>query len=253
MSDGWTLGGNARREELFLRAYASDGARREHVAAPVVREPADIAACIDHTLLAAGATRTEVEQLCREADQHGFAAVCVGPRFVTRCVRILQDSPVTVATVAGFPLGTQDTEIKALEARRAVQLGAGEIDMVLPIGALREGDHAAVFRDVAAVRRETMGVAALKVILECALLAPEHITLACRIAVDAGADYVKTSTGFAEGGARIEDVQLMRQVVGDTVGVKAAGGIRDRVTAEAMLAAGASRIGTSSGVVIVTG
>jgi deoxyribose-phosphate aldolase len=253
MSEGWTLGGNARREELFMRSYAEDGARRVDVEPRSNRRSENLAGCIDHTLLAPTATRAEIEQLCREALQYGFASVCVGPRFVTRCVRALQDSAVQVCTVVGFPLGTQDTEIKALEARRAVQLGATEIDMVLPIGAMLEDDHASVFRDIAAVRRETMGVAVLKVILECALLDPEQIALAARISVDAGADFVKTSTGFAGGGATLDDVKLLRSTVGDRVGVKAAGGIGDRATAEAMLAAGANRLGASRSVTIVAG
>jgi deoxyribose-phosphate aldolase len=253
MSEAWTRGGNARREEMFLRAYAGEGARREAVEPGAARAPAELAGCIDHTLLKPEATREQVETLCREAMQHGFAAVCVNPRFVPLCAQVLQDSEVAIATVAGFPLGASDTEIKALEARRAVQLGATEIDMVLPVGALKGGRHDAVFRDVAAVRRETMGVAVLKVILECVLLTPQEMELAARICADAGADFVKTSTGFAGGGATVEDVRRLRQVVGGTVGVKASGGIRDRAAAEAMLAAGANRLGTSSGVAIVSG
>lgn len=252
MSEGWTQGGNARREELFLRAYAGEGARRAHVEPGAAITPADLARCIDHTLLKADATRAHVEQLCREAGQHRFAAVCVNARFVPFCHQLLHDTDVAVCTVVGFPLGADDGEIKALAARRAVQQGATEVDMVLPLGALKAGDTAAVYRDVAAVRRETLGLALLKVIIECALLDDAEKTLACRIAADAGADFVKTSTGFA-GGATVADVQLMRRAVGGAIGVKASGGIRDRAAAEAMLAAGANRLGTSSGVAIVTG
>jgi deoxyribose-phosphate aldolase len=253
MSDGWTIGGNARREEIFLRAYADQGARRGDVEPAATHTPDSIAACIDHTLLKADATSEEVGTLCGEALRHGFASVCVNPRFVAFCAQQLQDSAVQVCTVVGFPLGATDTEIKALEARRCVHLGATEVDMVIPIGALKGGSHAAVFRDIAAVRRETMGLALLKVIIECALLDDGQKELACRIAADAGADFVKTSTGFAGGGATVADVELMRRVVGGRLGVKASGGIRDRATAEAMLAAGANRLGTSSGVAIVAG
>lgn len=253
MSDGWTMGGNARREEIFLRAYADQGARRADVEPAAAATPDTLAACIDHTLLKAEATAEEVGVLCGEALRHGFASVCVNPRFVPFCAQQLQDSAVQVCTVVGFPLGATDTELKALEARRCVSLGATEVDMVIPIGALRGGAHGAVFRDVAAVRRETMGLALLKVIIECALLDDVQKELACRIAADAGADFVKTSTGFAGGGATVADIELMRRVVGGRLGVKASGGIRDRATAEAMLAAGANRLGTSSGVAIVTG
>jgi len=251
MSEGWTKGGNARREEIFLRAYVGEGTRRADVEPAATHTPDVLARCIDHTLLKADATREQVETLCREALQHGFAAVCVNPRFVPLCAQLLQGSEVAVCTVAGCPLGASDTEIKALEARRAVQLGATEIDTVIPIGALKGGQHAAVFRDIAAVRRETMGLAVLKVIIECVLLSDAEKTLAARICHDAGADFVKTSTGFAGGGATEDDVRLLRQTVGGTMGVKAAGGIRDRATAEAMLAAGANRLGTSSGVAII--
>ncbi len=252
MSEGWTQGGNARREEIFLRAYAGEGTRRADVEPAATHTPEDLARCIDHTLLKPEATREQVETLCRQAQQHRFASVCINPRFVPLCAQLLDGTGVAVCTVAGFPLGASDTEIKALEARRAVQLGATEVDMVLPLGALKGGRHDAVFRDVAAVRRETMGLAVLKVILECTLLSDAEKELAARISVDAGADFVKTSTGFAGGGATLDDVRLLRRTVGGEAGVKAAGGIRDRATAEAMLAAGANRLGTSSGVVIVT-
>ncbi|MEZ4388613.1 MAG: deoxyribose-phosphate aldolase [Candidatus Krumholzibacteriia bacterium] len=251
MSDGWTIGGNARREEVFLRAYAGPGARRADVEPASARTPDDLAACLIHTLLRPDAGRDEVDGACRAALRHGFGAVCVNPRFVSFGAQKLQDSAVLLCSVVGFPLGASDTEIKALEARRCVQLGAAEVDMVIPIGALREGAPAAVFRDVAAVRRETMGLATLKVIVECGLLADPQKELACRIAVDAGADYVQTGTGFAGGDATLDDVRLLRDAVGPSVGVVAAGGIRDRITAEAMLAAGACRLATSHGTAIL--
>jgi len=252
MSEAWTLGGNARREEVFLRAYTSDGTRRADVEPTALRTPEDLPRCIDHTLLKPEATRPQVEQHCREAIQYNFAGVCVNPRFVPLCSQLLLDTGVNVGTVTGFPLGANDTEIKALEARRCVQLGATEIDTVIPIGALKNGDHAMVYRDIAAVRRETMGLAVLKVIIECAILTDAEKEIACQICLDAGADFVKSSTGFA-GGVTLDDVGLMRRVVGGSMGVKATGGIRDRATAEAMIAAGANRLGSSNSVNIVTG
>ncbi len=253
MSEAWTHGGNARREEVFLRAYTLEGTSRADVEPMAMRTPDELSRCIDHTLLKPEATRPQVEQLCREAIQYNFAAVCVNPRFVPLCSQLLLDSGIHVCTVIGFPLGANDTEIKALEARRCVQLGASEIDTVIPIGALKNGDHAMVYRDIAAVRRETMGLATLKVIIECSLLTDPEKETACKISLDAGADYVKTSTGFAGGGATLDDVALMRRTVGGAMGVKASNGIRDRATAEAMIAAGANRLGTSHGIHIING
>jgi deoxyribose-phosphate aldolase len=212
----------------------------------------DLARTIDHTVLEADATADRIERLCDEARRHGFAAVCVNPCWVSLCVRLLQGSPVAVCTVVGFPLGANESATKADEARRAIAAGATEVDMVLNLGALKAGDHVAVQADIAAVRAASAG-ATLKVILECALLTDAEKADACRLAVDAGADFVKTSTGFASGGATVADVMLMRAVVGPQCGVKAAGGIRDRAAALAMLAAGADRLGTSSGVAIMHG
>jgi len=237
----------------LLRGYIDLGAARLGFCPEACRMPTDLAGYIDHTILKPEATRADIEKLCREAAEYRFAAVCVNPVWVPLCAHLLQGTSVAVCTVNGFPLGASETEIKALEARRSVQQGATEVDMVIPIGALKGGDYRAVFEDIAAVRRETLGAACLKVIIEAALLDDAQKVAACTLARDAGADYVKTSTGFASGGATAEDVRLMRRVVGRDVGVKAAGGIRDRATADAMITAGANRIGASAGIKIVTG
>jgi deoxyribose-phosphate aldolase len=213
-----------------------------------------VARLIDHTLLKPEATPAQVRTLCREARDHGFAAVCVNPLWVRTCVHELRGTAVAVATVAGFPLGASVPEVKAAEAARAVEDGAREVDMVLSVGALKAGDHRLVERDVAAVVEACRpGGALVKVILEAALLADEEKARACAIAKLAGAAFVKTSTGFGPGGATADDVALMRRVVGPGVGVKAAGGIRDWAAARAMVDAGASRIGTSAGPKILDG
>ena len=237
----------------LLRDYIDLGAARLGFCPEACRTPPDLAGFIDHTILKPDATSSQIEQLCREAAEYHFASVCVNPRWVPLCVSLLQGSVVAVCTVVGFPLGANETEIKALETRRAVQQGATEIDMVIPVGALKGGDYRAVYEDIAAVRRESLGVACLKVIIEAALLTDEEKVAACSLSRDTGADYVKTSTGFAKGGATLSDVRLMRRVVGQEVGVKAAGGIKDRAAADAMIAAGANRIGASAGVKIVSG
>ena len=212
---------------------------------------ASLAARIDHTLLRPDATRADVVRVCEEAVVHRFAAVCVAPVFVSTCVPILAGTVVRLATVCGFPHGNQATETKTLEAKLAVADGAEEIDMVLHLGALRDGDFLAACRDVAEVVKAAGSDRIVKVILETALLRGEEKVVACRIAERAGAHFVKTSTGFASGGATVEDVRLLRAVVGDRLGVKASGGIRTRDAAEAMLAAGADRIGCSASVEIV--
>jgi deoxyribose-phosphate aldolase len=213
-----------------------------------------VARLIDHTLLKPEATPAQVRTLCREARDHGFAAVCVNPLWVRTCAHELRGTAVAVATVAGFPLGASVPEVKAAEAARAVEDGAREVDMVLSVGALKAGDHRLVERDVAAVVEACRpGGALVKVILEAALLADEEKARACAIAKLAGAAFVKTSTGFGPGGATADDVALMRRVVGPGVGVKAAGGIRDWAAARAMVDAGASRIGTSAGPKILDG
>ncbi len=215
-----------------------------------VRE--DIAPLIDHTLLKPDATRAQVEQLCCEARELGFAAVCVNPAYVKLAASLLEGTSVVTCSVAGFPLGASRREIKAYEARRAVLDGAREIDMVMNVGAMKSGDLKIVEEDMGAVREACGRNIVLKVIIETALLTDEEKVKACEIAKRVGADFVKTSTGFGPGGATVEDVRLMRSVVGAEMGVKAAGGIRDAESAEKMIAAGASRIGASASVKIVS-
>jgi len=217
-----------------------------------MEQPADIAKLIDHTLLKPEATRDQIAQLCREAREYGFAAVCVNPCYVGLAAELLRGSPVKVCSVVGFPLGATLPEVKAYEARRAIEEGAAEVDMVLNIGALKSGDLELVRRDIAAVVDVCHAKGALcKVIIEAALLSDEEKVLACQLAKAAGADYVKTSTGFGPGGATVHDVALMRRTVGPEMGVKAAGGIRSYEAARAMVEAGATRIGASAGVKIV--
>jgi deoxyribose-phosphate aldolase len=213
-----------------------------------------VARLIDHTLLKPQATADDVRALCAEGRAHGFAAVCVNPAWVSLCAGELRGCSTQVATVAGFPLGASVSEIKAAEARRAVADGAHEVDMVLNVGALRGGDDRLVEDDVGAVVEACRDEGAMvKVIIEAALLTDEEKARACTLAQRAGAHYVKTSTGFGPGGATEHDVALMRRTVGPGTGVKAAGGVRDWPTARAMIVAGASRIGTSSGVGILGG
>ncbi|MCG0238715.1 MAG: deoxyribose-phosphate aldolase [Firmicutes bacterium] len=211
-----------------------------------------LARLIDHTLLKPEATEEQIRRLCAEARHYGFAAVCVNPWWVPLCVQELKGTGVKVATVIGFPLGATTTEAKAFEARQAVEAGADELDMVMNVGALKSGHLDRVQEDIAAVVRAAAG-RMVKVILETGLLTDEEKVTACRLAVAAGAHFVKTSTGFGPGGATVADVSLMRRTVGDQVGVKASGGIRDHATAVAMVEAGATRIGASSSVAIVTG
>jgi len=217
-----------------------------------VPRDARLADFIDHTLLKAEATRADIERLCAEARTHRFAAVCVNPIWVTVCRESLEGSGVKVATVIDFPLGADTPEGKGAQAARAVVDGAEELDMVAALGALRAGDWTHVARDIAQVVRAADG-RLVKVILETALLDPLSIVRACSVARDAGAGYVKTSTGFhAAGGATPEAVALMRLAVGDAMGVKAAGGIRDCESALRMVAAGATRLGTSNGVALAS-
>ena len=213
---------------------------------------ADLAAFIDHTLLKPEADRTAVERLCAEAVEHGFKAVCLNGIWVEEASRMLAGSQVRVCSVVGFPLGATTPGTKAFETAEAVAAGASEIDMVIAIGALRQGDHDRVRDDIAAVVRAA-GQGTVKVIIETCLLTEEQKVAACRLSAEAGARYVKTSTGFGSGGATVQDVRLMRQTVGEALGVKASGGIRTTADADAFIAAGASRLGTSSGIAIVTG
>ncbi len=218
-----------------------------------------VARTIDHTALKPDTTRAQIERLCAEAQEYGFAAVCVNPTWVTLAAQLLHGSPVKVCTVIGFPLGATLTTVKAYEAREAILAGAQELDMVINIGRLKDGEDEFVVDDIAAVvasaRTTTSDLnrppALVKVIIETALLSDEEKRRACLAAKQAGADFVKTSTGFAGGGATVADVRLMREVVGPEMGVKAAGGIRTAADALAMLDAGANRIGASAGVQII--
>jgi deoxyribose-phosphate aldolase len=215
-------------------------------------ESVGIAALIDHTLLKADATETEIDRLCDEALGHRFAFVCVNPVWVRMAAARLAGSRTGICSVVAFPLGATLTTVKVFEARQAVADGARELDMVLHLGALRAGAIQHVEGDIAAVVRAAReGDATVKVIIEAALLSEEEKVTACRIAQKAGAAFVKTSTGFGAGGATVADVMLMRRTVGDRFGVKAAGGIRDLKTLKAMVAAGANRIGTSAGAAIL--
>jgi deoxyribose-phosphate aldolase len=235
-----------------LGRLVGEGAARFGLQAPRALYPRELARTIDHTLLKPEATRAQVEALCREAVEHGFATVCVNPGWVRLCAALLAGSDSRVCTVVGFPLGATLPEVKAFEAARVVADGACEVDMVINVGALKSGDHRLVERDVAAVvEASRAGGALVKVIIEAALLTDDEKVKACVIAKVAGADFVKTSTGFGPGGATAADVALMRRVVGPEMGVKAAGGVRDLRSAQAMLDAGADRIGASVGVKIV--
>jgi len=235
-----------------VREVVSAGASRLSSTLGNVDVGAEVAALIDHTLLKPDATQDQIAQLCYEARKHGFAAVCVNPAHVKLCAQLLKGSPVRVCTVVGFPLGATPPEVKAYEAQQTLDDGATEVDMVINIGALKSKDYALVERDIASVARTChAGGAMLKVIIEAALLTDEEKVIACQLAKAAGADYVKTSTGFGPGGATLDDVALMRRSVGPELGVKAAGGIGSYEEAKAMVAAGATRIGASAGVKIL--
>lgn len=208
---------------------------------------------IDHTLLKADATKDDIVRLAEEAKKYGFASVCVNPFWVKTAYEILKDTDVKVCTVIGFPLGATTSEVKAFETANAIQNGAKEVDMVINIGALKKRDLELVENDIRAVVEAAKGKALVKVIMEACLLTEEEKVLACQLAVKAGADFVKTSTGFSTGGATVEDVALMRKTVGPDFGVKASGGIRNAEDFLAMEKAGANRIGASAGVKIVTG
>ena len=235
-----------------LGRMLGQGAERFGLQAGANLYPREIARLIDHTLLKPDATREQIETLCREAREHSFATVCVNPAWVALCADLLRGCETRVCTVAGFPLGATTPEVKAYEAARVIALGAAEVDMVMNVGALKSGDYRLVERDIAGVvdacRR---GGALSKVIIEAALLDDDEKVKACVIVKAACADFVKTSTGFGPGGATAADVALMRRVVGPEMGVKAAGGVRDLKSAQAMIEAGADRIGASVGVKIV--
>ena len=226
------------------------GAARVSVCNPT-KKGNSTARYVDHTMLKPNATQDEIAKLCEEAKNFCFASVCVNPSYVALSAQFLRGSGVKVCTVVGFPLGSTTPTVKAIEARDAIANGADEIDMVINIGALKSGNDAMVYDDIKAVREATRGKV-LKVILETSLLSNEEKVRACAMAKKAGADFVKTSTGFGGGGATVEDIRLMRETVGPLMGVKASGGIRDAKGAADMIAAGATRLGTSASVAIVT-
>ncbi|MFD2673464.1 deoxyribose-phosphate aldolase [Marinicrinis sediminis] len=208
---------------------------------------------IDHTLLKPDATREQVMKLIEEAREHGFASVCVNPRWVETAARQLKGTAVKVCTVIGFPLGATLTEVKAAETSMVIAQGAQEVDMVLSIGDLKDGNLDGVRRDIAAVVEAARGQALVKVIIETSLLTDEEKKKACTLAEEAGAQFVKTSTGFSGGGATVSDIRLMKETVGERLEVKASGGIRTKEDAGDLIAAGASRLGASSGVKIIGG
>ncbi len=237
-----------------VREVVASGASRVEYHGAAADVPGDLARYIDHTLLKPEATAAEIDRLCAEAAEHRFAAVCVNPTWVRRAADTLRGTDVAVASVVGFPFGATPTDVKAYEARRAIRDGAREIDMVINIGALKSGMHDLVREDIARVSDACREAgAANKVIIETALLTDEEKVVACQLAKQAKADFVKTSTGYAKGGATVFDVALMRETVGPRMGVKAAGGIRTAEDVQDMIAAGATRIGASAGVKIVTG
>lgn len=232
----------------------SAGAERLTSTVGVIPEDKSLAGLIDHTLLKPDATADKVAQLCFEAKKYHFASVCVNPSYVKLCADLLKGTEVKVCTVIGFPLGATSTEVKVFETQNAIENGATEIDMVMNIGALKAGDNDTVAHDIHAVAQAAHEAGALlKVIIETALLTDEEKVIACLLAKEAGADYVKTSTGFSGGGATVHDIALMRRTVGPDLGVKASGGIHSTEEAEQMIAAGATRIGASAGVKIVQG
>lgn len=237
-----------------VREIVAGGASRVEYHGPAADVPSDLARYIDHTLLRPDASAAEIDRLCDEAAEYRFASVCVNPVWVRRCAQRLRGTDVAVASVVGFPFGATPADVKAFEARRAIRDGAREIDMVINIGALKGGAHDLVREDIARVSDACHEArVANKVIIEAALLSDEEKVIACRLAQQARADMVKTSTGYAKGGATVFDVALMRETVGPKMGVKAAGGIRTAADVQDMIAAGATRIGASAGVSIVSG
>ncbi len=213
----------------------------------------NLAKYIDHTILKADVQKEDVIKICNEAIENDFYSVCVNSGYVPLVKRLLENTDVKVTSVVGFPLGAMDTDTKAFETKTAIQNGADEIDMVINISALKDRDYEYVFRDILKVVEEVKDKAILKVIIETCLLTDEEKIMACRLSMEAGAHFVKTSTGFSTDGATVEDVQLMKSIVGDKLGVKASGGIKTKEKALLMIQAGANRLGTSSSVSIVTG
>jgi len=232
----------------------SAGAERLSSTIGVIPDDLGLAKKIDHTLLKPEATQDQITQLCSEARKYGFASVCVNPTWIKLCADLLHGSDVKVCSVVGFPLGATPTNVKVYETEQVVRDGAQEVDMVINIGALKGGLNELVAKDIrAVVEAAHRGGAIVKVIIEVALLTDEEKVIASLLSKEAGADFVKTSTGFASGGATVYDVELMRRAVGPQMGVKAAGGVRTREDAENMVKAGATRLGASAGVKIVQG
>lgn len=247
-SDGTCVQNCADKVDRVVRA----GADRLSATLGVRPQDGDIARLIDHTLLKPDASQDQIAQLCYEARTHNFASVCINPTHVKLAAQLLKGSAVDVCTVVGFPLGASPATVKAYETQQALRDGATEIDMVINVGALKSQDYKHVFEDIGAVVRTAhSGNALVKVIIEAALLTDEEKVIACQLCKAAGADFVKTSTGFGPGGATVADVVLMRRVVGPKIGIKAAGGVRSYSDAQEMIAAGATRIGASAGVAIV--
>jgi deoxyribose-phosphate aldolase len=235
-----------------VKRVVQAGAARLSASLGTRPQDGNVAPLIDHTLLKPDASQDQIAQLCYEARSYHFASVCVNPNYVKLCAQLLKGSDVKVCTVVGFPLGATPAGVKAYETQQATRDGASEIDMVINIGALKSQDYRVVYDDIATVVRTAhAGNALVKVIIEAALLNDEEKIIACQLSREANADFVKTSTGFGPGGATVADVALMRRVVGPTIGVKAAGGIKDYSDAQAMIAAGATRLGASAGVRIV--
>lgn len=213
----------------------------------------DYAKLIDHTLLKTDAQKKDLDKLLLEAKKYNFMSVCVSPIWVKYAAEQLKDTNVKVCTVIGFPQGATPTEVKVFETKNAIKNGAAEVDMVIPVGLLKDKDYIAVENDIKAVVEAAKAKALTKVIIETCLLTDEEKIIACKLSKSAGADFVKTSTGFSTGGATVKDIRLMRKTVGEEMGVKASGGIRSKEDADAMIQAGATRIGTSNGVKIVEG
>lgn len=213
----------------------------------------ELAKMIDHTILKPEATEKEVEKLCKEALEYNFASVCINPSMVEKAAEMLKGSDVKVCTVIGFPLGATTTEVKAFETEDVIKKGATEVDMVINVGKLKEGNLAYVKKDIEAVVNAAKGKALTKVIIETCLLTDEEKVTACKLSKEAGADFVKTSTGFSTGGATAKDIKLMRETVGEELGVKASGGVRSLEDAELMIENGASRIGASASIAICEG
>ncbi len=236
-----------------VKSILDGGASRVSATIGVVNVPADVAPYIDHTLLKPEATHDQFAQLCDEAVEYNFYSVCVNSYWVEYCARRLRGKDVKVCSVIGFPLGAMSSRTKGFETRNAIESGASEIDMVINIGALKSGNLKAVEEDIRSVIRSCRSTTVTKVIIETCLLTDDEKVLACEISKNAGANFVKTSTGFAKGGATAKDIALMRRVVGSKMGVKASGGVRTFDDAKLMIQSGATRIGASASVKIVTG